>query len=144
MDFFSWSPDNDVSRLIDYIYPRSCQPGDIRIQESLIEYCSWDSLIKEHPRLPLLKIPMSQIQGIYNKPKLHGHLTKYDSLLGLMDRMGPQTQLWACMGCGSSNFPSKKNFLQTNRLNWHLLFIKLTKHLIHKYIFKNSCKNCLF
>jgi hypothetical protein len=50
---------------------------------------------------------MGQIRSIYNRPKLPGHLTKYDSLLGLIDRMGPQTQSWACMGYGSNNFPNK-------------------------------------
>jgi hypothetical protein len=72
-----------------------------------IVQCSWDSLSKEHSRLSLFEVSMGQIRSIYNRPKLPGHLTKYDSLLGLMDRMGPQTQSWACMGYGSNNFPNK-------------------------------------
>jgi hypothetical protein len=88
--FFSCSRDGDVPRLIKYIYPCSCQSRDIRIQESLIEYYSWNSLSKEHSGCPLSEIPMGQIWGIYDRPNLYRPLTKYDSLLDLMDRMGPQ------------------------------------------------------
>jgi hypothetical protein len=45
---------------------------------------------KEHSGCPLSEIPMGQIRGIYDRPNLYRPLTKYDSLLDLMDRMGPQ------------------------------------------------------
>jgi hypothetical protein len=59
---------------------------------------------------------MGQIRGIYDRPNLHGPLTKYDFLLGLMDRMGPQAQSWACMGRGNNNFPNKLYFRRVPNL----------------------------
>jgi len=57
---------------------------------------------------PLSEVPIGQIRGIFDRSNLHEPLMKYDFLLGLMDRMGPQAQPWACMGCGNDNFPNKR------------------------------------
>jgi hypothetical protein len=58
---------------------------------------------------PLSEVPIGQIRGIFDRSNLHEPLMKYDFLLGLMDIMGPQAQLWACMGCGNDNFPNKRD-----------------------------------
>jgi len=123
---FSCSQDSDVPRLIDYIYPRFWLPKDIRIYECFIDYYSWDSLSKEHPRCLLFEVLMGQSWGIYNWSNLHEPLTKHDSLLDLMDRMGPHAQLWACMGCGNINFPNNVyNFFFLKKKKKSIIFPKI-------------------